>query len=443
MEGFLMRRARLWQPAPLALQGARRLSRGVTLVEALVALAVMSFGMLAVVGVQATLRFNSDIAKQRSEAVRIAQEAIEEARSYVQIEPDPTGVQRSYADVVSTAAADVAGYTTNTTYRLSRDVQEDAPAPGVKSLRVRVEWADRNGTIQAITLTTQIARENPALTGAVVNQADYADPQLKPGGRHAAIPTLAHDLGDGRSVFTPPVPAGTPGTVAWVFDNNTAYITGVCTISAGTPASALTAASIAACADNYLAHLLAGVVQFATTPTQPTAADAENPPGQARNLDMQLYLADSRIPVCFDDAPSTAATANGRRYARYYCAIPANATRTWDGYATVTPLPFTDNPNSAWAFAGPDTPAEDVTHRLCRYTPALNDAQFVPNEQHPYQYRTVYADAAKRLPLPMPPLVNQNFLVVLAANTCPTDGPANPALGDFVNSNTLEHLPLP
>jgi hypothetical protein len=43
----------------------------------------------------------------------------------------------------------------------------------------------------------------------------------------------------------------------------------------------------------------------------------------------------------------------------------------------------------------------------------------------------------------MPPLVNQNFLVILIQNSCPTDVPADPAHGDFVSSNTLVHRPLP
>ena len=45
-------------------------------------MAVMAFGMMAIVGLQTTLRLNSDIAKQRSEAVRIAEEAIEEWRAF-------------------------------------------------------------------------------------------------------------------------------------------------------------------------------------------------------------------------------------------------------------------------------------------------------------------------------------------------------------------------
>ena len=78
-----------------------RAARGVSLVEALVALAVMAFGMLAVAGIQGMLRLNSDVAKQRSEAVRIAQEQIEQLRAFAVRSAD-TGVPagtRSWSDI--------------------------------------------------------------------------------------------------------------------------------------------------------------------------------------------------------------------------------------------------------------------------------------------------------------------------------------------------------
>ncbi len=76
-----------------------RAQRGVSLVEALVALAVMAFGMMAIVGVQSTMRQNADIAKQRSEAVRIAQEAIERWRAYSVL--DTTAGRTAYADIAT------------------------------------------------------------------------------------------------------------------------------------------------------------------------------------------------------------------------------------------------------------------------------------------------------------------------------------------------------
>jgi hypothetical protein len=102
-------------------------------------------------------------------------------------------------------------------------------------------------------------------------------------------------------------------------------------------------------------------------------------------------------------------------------------------------------PGSAWAI--PATGLSDgtlVDHQLCRYTPAASDDVVIPNWQHPYRYAVAYADPARRLnPLPSPPLVAQNFLVVRAPYLCPTDVPADPAGEDRVNSNTLVHKPLP
>ncbi len=96
--------------------------RGVSLVEALVALAVMAFGTLAVLGVQTSLRLNADIAKQRSEAVRIAQETLEAARSFERI--------AGYWRAGNLENAAVAGYdTANTTYPATRTVTDTAPTP--------------------------------------------------------------------------------------------------------------------------------------------------------------------------------------------------------------------------------------------------------------------------------------------------------------------------
>ena len=40
-------------------------------------------------------------------------------------------------------------------------------------------------------------------------------------------------------------------------------------------------------------------------------------------------------------------------------------------------------------------------------------------------------------------LTNQNFVVIRSVKQCPTDVPADPAAGDLVNSNTLQHQPAP
>ncbi len=428
---------------------SRDVSRGVSLVEALVALAVMAFGMLAIVGIQSTMRLNSDVAKQRSEAVRIAQETMERWRSFSVLDPD--GVNVSYATIVSVDEQVVVGYTTNTTYNLTRTLSEPA-GQNHKALEVVVNWLDRSGVVQRVVLHGVIAGIDPALSGSV-GVTPAGNPSKRPRNRHAGIPPLAQDMGNGSSAFKPPQAGG--GSVAWVFNNTTGMITGLCTVSAATDNGGFVLSDIESCSNNTLAHLLSGFVRFAGGASQPTAAEAENPTGLVRRLDMNLVLSTPpgpsgqeaqwshpSLPECYDDAPATTADVLARTTVAYYCLIPANTKRVWAGFSTIVPLAFTDDPATEWPipFAGVPSP----THRLCRYTPALNDTQVVPNSQHPREYKVKYLDPDRGLlPIPTPPLPNQNFFVVNIAHTCPTDTTANPASGDFINANTLEQLPLP
>lgn len=84
-----------------ALHRPRAAARGVSLVEALVAMAVMSIGMLALVGVQSTLRMNGDLARQRTEATRIASEEIERVRSFTSLAAVPGAPGMSYDEIDS------------------------------------------------------------------------------------------------------------------------------------------------------------------------------------------------------------------------------------------------------------------------------------------------------------------------------------------------------
>jgi hypothetical protein len=152
----------------------------------------------------------------------------------------------------------------------------------------------------------------------------------------------------------------------------------------------------------------------------------------ARNLDVELTLTSLNHPspgsTCFDDAPLTLATASTLAAVNYYCAILANPAKTWSGISNLVPRSFTDIGEVVWTIAASGAGA----YKVCRYTPAADDTVAVPNASHPRSYSNVTK-----------PLTRQNFLVIAAANTCPTDVAADPAAGDFVNSNTLVHQPAP
>jgi Tfp pilus assembly protein PilV len=377
---------------------ARSAQRGVSLIEALVALAVMAFGILGVVGIQSALRGNADISRQRSEAVRLAQEAIENARAFDALTTTPGRV--AYADIVN-AAETIAGLAaTNTTYTRTQTVVA-AAAGRAKVLAVDVSWPDRTGQVQSVRLTTTIAGVTPEVAGSLGLPGDDAMTR-RVGGRNAAIPVTATDNGTGTSNFAPP---GAPTGTVWVFNNTNGIITEICN-PACTPANAL---------------LLQGFVRFATGAAQPTPADAENPTGSAFPLDVAVAttVPTSATVACFEQAFPA--------YVAYLCALPvataAPALGNWSGTS------FVDHPSVA-------TTATDVSashYRVCRYTSATTETTTppTPNADHPRNYTLVGR-----------PLLNQNFLLIRAGNgtttfTCPADGPGP------TNTNTLLHQPAP
>lgn len=389
---------------------ARR-QRGVSLVEALVALAVMAFGILGVVGMQLSLRSNGDIARQRAQAVRIAQEEIEQWRAFTTLTlPLPTGHALSYAQIASAPAtavsSSVAG-SANTTYTLTKVVTESV-SPPQKTLQVQVDWNDRTGVLQSVVLTTAVGAVLPELSGSLSipsrglnNQQQY--------GRHAAIPPGAVAQSNGTSVFTPP---GAASGVSWVFSNTTGLITGQCNPWPGTCTSTSST-------------LLAGYVRFALGSVQPSGQDAEFPTTPMPmtpviDVVVQLTTAPATAQTCYKSLTNPA-------YIAYYCAVPlppAPAT-SWSGRSELSGLV------TAASVASGNSASE---FRVCRYTRGANNAATVTNAEHPLNYAGVSTS-----------LINQNFLVIPAGDgigsstpfSCPGDDTSTP----FINGNTLPHQP--
>jgi Tfp pilus assembly protein PilV len=131
--------------------------RGVSLLEALLAFLTLSLGMLALSRLQTDLRASADAARERSEAVRLAQVDVEGLRSFA----DSAG-WNSIAD----ATVDVTPAASSTAYTLERAVQTRSD-PAVKAVQVTLHWNDRQGTSQQWRLSTLITGHDPALSGAL------------------------------------------------------------------------------------------------------------------------------------------------------------------------------------------------------------------------------------------------------------------------------------
>jgi type II secretory pathway pseudopilin PulG len=357
---------------------ARPHRHGLALIEALIAFAILAFGMLAVMQLQMTMRLNSDIAKQRSEAVRIAQEDMEHARAF--------SAPSAYEDIASTAQPiEIQGYGANTSYRLTRTVEADDP-PGLKTLTVRVEWPDRTGRAHYVGLHSAIDGLDPAASG-LLSMAPSASLARSPLGRRPGLPPAARDLGGGRSVFKP------SATVAWVFDNASGMITSLCEVSAAEAADMLTSENLKARCSDTRGFLLSGHVNFS---------------GRALDLDIAIQGVDgeSLNYQCFDDSPAAAVT--------YYCTVFTANRADWAGMSTLQPR--------GWALG-----TASGQFKVCRYTYDYNRDGKVQNIEHPLVYGKNVADGRVSSPLN-----NQNFLVVDGLAACPS-GEAGTA--------TLEHQP--
>ncbi len=406
----------------------RRRLRGVSLIEALVALAVMAFGMLGVVGMQTSLRSNADLSRQRAEAVRLSQEEVERMRNFSVLRAsDAASGQLAFDNIGPVAQAAVAASSVNTTFfRETFVATPSVDDPLVRHVRVVVRWADRRASDagdlnQGVELSSMIAGVPPEVAALSAMRTDRSALQ-QPQGRHFAVPRGATDLGDGTSSFNPP---GAPADRSWIFNNATGLITRICE-----PAGTCTATN---------RWLLAGRVAFATG-AEPTQAEAENPADPVVSLTMAVFRDRAGyFPRSSIDEPCFTEVVGTNRL-DYYCAMPTSlldpgavGQRVWSGRVRFGGLPL----STSLA----DTTA--TNYKICRYTP--DERQFIAasevvaagetfdryNGRHPYAFLRANS-----------PQLNKNFLVISAGDgstafSCPDERSTT-----IIESNTWPHDPI-
>lgn len=421
-----------------------RHQHGVTLIDALLAFLVLAAGVLSVAKLQLHLQSHADLSRQRSEAMRIAQDDIESLRTFAALPADAAASGTASYERIETATSSVDrlnGAALNTVFQLTRQI-DDSSASRLKSATVSVAWSARNGGLQQAVLNSAIAGENPALSGALTVAASV----LASGGGYARsprIPVSAKHLGDGRSVLKP----GVAGTVAYVFDPLSAQVTQRCTDIASTKTTAqLDAGDLTRCSE-LRGLWLSGTVRFShTSPPAPQAAN-DHP------LDVAVAVtltgaADATSWVCSTEAlktvqyrsadglhrksvplsamPASVGVAEwtelGERYVAYQCVVPVRgAAGRWSGPSHLVPL--------GWAIG---TTAD--THRVCRYTSDLDHSGAIDrNEEHPASYSAVDRT-----------LLQQNFLVIRGDQTCPASTAAriDPVdVADAATFSTAQHQP--
>lgn len=198
--------------------------RGITLVEALIGLLIVSLGLAAAARMQSWLRANADLARQRTEALRLAQTDLEHLRA---------------ARAPITPAAPFA---------MERTVREHG---GLHTRQVTVHWRDTRAGAQALQLSTSTTDLPPPYSAVLRLPPQGLALSLRP-----RMPQPSWPLGDGRHVLKPQA----HGTLAWVLSDS-GEVVAQCQVPALHEPRALRAADLHDCTP-LSASLLRGHVRF-------------------------------------------------------------------------------------------------------------------------------------------------------------------------------------
>lgn len=116
----------------------RKLQRGFSLIEAMVTVLILSIGLIGVTKMQLSIALNTQLARQRGEAVLLAKSKIEGFRA--------TGT--------CTAATDAAVTPTqgSTSYTLTTSCSSTVPP----TVSVTVRWTDSRGASNNVALNTSL-----------------------------------------------------------------------------------------------------------------------------------------------------------------------------------------------------------------------------------------------------------------------------------------------
>lgn len=179
---------------PISIEGrSPNDARGFSLIEVLIALAVLAVGFAAVAKFQATVFEYSAGAKERAIAARLAEEKIADLRHYETLAAAASGII-SYRDIGTNAGGTLPNgtvtisnvsynrswtvvdyYYPNTglspTYGVAATTTAPSPAPPYphfKRATVTLQWMDQNNATQSVAVSTMISAHDPANSGRAI-----------------------------------------------------------------------------------------------------------------------------------------------------------------------------------------------------------------------------------------------------------------------------------
>ena len=348
----------------------KKTAHGFALIEALVAMIVMSFGMLAVAGFQVNLSLNSDVAKQRTEATRLAQQKMEQLRTFDTL----TAYGNNMVSSTSASPATQETITTNTTFTRSWAITSPNTPDTGRSATVTVAWTDRAGNPEKVQLVSHISATNPLLTGSLFFPLPDGTILRRPKNRSIDIPIPAISIsGTGKSY----IPwSGTSGGYL-VFSDNSGDIVQKCSATPTTESLLNTGTCV-----TFDGYLLTGYI----TGTASKVALVTKVVVPFTSAQYIRGTPECSVGPAYDQTTSTPTQIAGTKY--YVCLIQptdhdtsASTARVWSGRVDL---------------AG-DTAASLAGTQVCRFS---TSATTTVNNNHPATYLLVDRS-----------LNNQNFYI--------------------------------
>jgi prepilin-type N-terminal cleavage/methylation domain-containing protein len=359
---------------------SRAPARGFSLIESLIALVIVSFGLLAIAGVHLKLVRGEDIARQRGEATRLAQEKIEELRSFTQLGAaagvNSWGGMAGATDTITNNP----DYHANTTFTRTWQVL-DSVDDAWRRVRVTVAWTDRVNELAndetTLSFNTMIAKTDPFDSGALAFPLPGNTTLKRPKNRSLNIPVPATDLGDGHSAIK------VTNALYAVFSNDSGWVVRTCAFE-------ITQASQLALCPQTTAYIIAGYISLSGPNAFPADLSINT---------MQITGSTGvtcALPTDAVDQNDPSVTIAGYKY--YMCVV--HVATTGDAWSGKVRLAAASLNNSA------------TDYLVCRfqYRPKVDKPSVDnPNNVQPYTSVTDSLD-------------NQNYLIT-TANTCPAVGP--------------------
>jgi len=303
---------------------------GFSVIEALIGFIIFATGFITLASIQTNLIYHSDIAKQKTEAIRLAQNEIENFRNFSQI----TGTANSWSSLSPTSSPIIINsyftnnqtIATNTTFSIQSYIESDINKT-FRSVSAIVNWPDRKGTPQSITLASIISKSSP-IDSAYLNFPLPQNTFLKrPKSRNINIPIQATDLGSGNSAFQ------LSSNYAIIFNDASGYIIKKC----NTLITSIEQTNDPTKCSNYNAYLLAGYVTY----------DTETILGGMGINTASLVNWDSSggklISCVFQPAKNQNTGTVIPRTQYYICVIPTSNDQGWSGTVRIGGLPIGPN----------------------------------------------------------------------------------------------------